>query len=228
MRIPIKSRWAAFGTHLTISFIIFIVLTMIILFKWYPGAYKYLGGIEAIFLIAGVDLTIGPIMTLLIFDINKKGLKSDLAIIACMQISALIYGAWSVEQGRPLIQVLSYDGIYVISKSDLAKKPNLAKFASNENYPFPIEVYLDLPQNTKDISIIEVLSNIVDGVPLQHKHEFYVKFRNHSEPDLPILNDSNHDIVHHCFLVEVNYRDIISKACISKSTGKIEYIQNQS
>ena len=50
----------------------------------------------------GVDIILGPILTFIIYQKNKKSLKFDLFIIACIQISAIGYGVYSMYGGRPV------------------------------------------------------------------------------------------------------------------------------
>ena len=53
LAIMVKTRYAAFGIHLAISFVLFILLASIIRFFWYPGIlFSTEGGWEGIKLIA--------------------------------------------------------------------------------------------------------------------------------------------------------------------------------
>lgn len=107
----INNRWQAFAVHLVISVIIFIALAYLI-YRWYPGVlFQYDGGLEGIQLIAGVDLVIGPLLTLLVFNRAKKSLKMDLTIIGALQILCLVGGMWTVYQTRP-VAVVYADGAF--------------------------------------------------------------------------------------------------------------------
>lgn len=76
-----KNRYQAFAVHLLISFVLFVFLASIIYFIWYPGfLFWAAGGIDGMKLIAGVDLVIGPFLTLCLYRVGKKGLKFDMAI----------------------------------------------------------------------------------------------------------------------------------------------------
>lgn len=78
MQLLVKNRFQAFGIHLLISFILFLFLAAIIKFFWYPGLlFETEGGWEGIKLIAGVDLVIGPLLTLIVYNIKKPELKQD-------------------------------------------------------------------------------------------------------------------------------------------------------
>jgi hypothetical protein len=48
-----------------------------------------------------VDVTIGPLITLIIFVPGKRGLAFDLVVIALLQLAALSYGVWVLYESRP-------------------------------------------------------------------------------------------------------------------------------
>lgn len=84
------SRFKAFSIHFAISFAIFLILLYFILFQWYPQPlFSTDGGWRIIRIIVGVDLVLGPLLTLIVFKAGKPGLKFDLTIIAFLQITAL-------------------------------------------------------------------------------------------------------------------------------------------
>ena len=66
------NRFGAFAVHLGISLIIFIILGYLILFHWYPDFFFTSdGGWQGIRIVAFVDLVLGPVLTLVVFN-NKK------------------------------------------------------------------------------------------------------------------------------------------------------------
>ena len=71
------NRWQAFSIHLCISSVIFVTLLFIIVAFWYPGVFIYLGGWLGIKIVAAVDMVLGPLLTLIIFNPAKKKLKID-------------------------------------------------------------------------------------------------------------------------------------------------------
>ena len=59
------SRFSAFSIHFGISLLIFAALSAVILLVWYPGYFFELdGGWEGLRIIIGVDLVLGPLLTL--------------------------------------------------------------------------------------------------------------------------------------------------------------------
>ena len=97
------NRYQAFAIHMAMSLVIFVVLLICITQYWYPGILFDTGnGWKAIALIVSIDLILGPLLTLIIFNPKKSSLKFDLWVIALVQIAALAYGTWTIHSSRPL------------------------------------------------------------------------------------------------------------------------------
>lgn len=96
------NRYQAFAVHMAISLVIFFILLVCITQYWYPGILFDTGnGWKAIGIIIGIDLILGPLLTLIVFNHNKSSLKFDLWVIALVQTAALAYGTWTIHQTRP-------------------------------------------------------------------------------------------------------------------------------
>ena len=100
------TRLKAFASHLGISLVIFIVLLYLIIFIWYPPPFFSTdGGWQGIRIIIGVDLVLGPLLTLIVFKPGKPGLKFDLTMIGLIQAGALTWGIWTVHHQRAIVAV---------------------------------------------------------------------------------------------------------------------------
>ena len=114
------SRWRASGIHLLLSIAIAAAVLAFMLSVWYPGPlFEAAGGSRLIFILVGVDVTLGPLITLIIFKSGKPGLKFDLAVIALVQLSALAYGMHTVYLARPVYLVFTKDRFELVSAKDL-------------------------------------------------------------------------------------------------------------
>src|SRR5216110_724658 len=92
MRIP-NNRYRAALIHFGLSSIVAGAAFVVVYFLWYAEPlFEGAGGKQLFILLAGVDVTIGPLITLIIFKPGKPGLKFDLVVIAMMQLAALVYG----------------------------------------------------------------------------------------------------------------------------------------
>lgn len=114
------TRWQASGLHLLISTAVAVAVLALMLSLWYPGPlFDAAGGNDLLFLLIGVDVVVGPLITLVIFRSGKRGLKFDLAVIGALQISALVYGMHAVYLGRPAFIVFVNDQFQMVSAAQL-------------------------------------------------------------------------------------------------------------
>ena len=96
-------RLKFFLSHLSISFLIALLVIGVVFIVWYPSPLATAVGVTHIFLmLLAIDVVIGPILGLLVYKEGKKSLKFDLTVIILLQLSALFYGIYSIEQGRPV------------------------------------------------------------------------------------------------------------------------------
>jgi len=98
-----KPRVRAALIHLTLSAAIAALVFLPLYFYWYPDVlFESAGGRDLFFLIVSVDVTIGPLITLIIFKPGKWGLLFDLVVIGILQSAALTYGVWVLFESRPV------------------------------------------------------------------------------------------------------------------------------
>lgn len=113
-------RLKAFLLHLTISILIALLALLIVFRLWYPAPLHEALGVTHIFLLLLlVDVTLGPLMTLLVYKAGKRTLTMDLTIIAALQLTALGYGFWNVVEGRPAWIVYNADRFDVVTVVDI-------------------------------------------------------------------------------------------------------------
>src|SRR5262245_30915782 len=97
------SRWKAAGIHLLLSAAIAAAVVIFMLTVWYYWPlFEAAGGSRLILILVGVDVTLGPLITLIVFKSGKKSLKFDLTVIALFQVAALIYGIYTFYLARPV------------------------------------------------------------------------------------------------------------------------------
>lgn len=115
------SRYRAAGLHLGMSAVIGVVAVAVMLLAWYPGEYfRISGGSMLVLIMVGVDVGLGPLITLIIFNPAKRRLLLlDLAFIALVQLTALVYGGWIMFEARPAYAVFVVDRFDVVNVLDL-------------------------------------------------------------------------------------------------------------
>ena len=98
-------RIRASGIHLGLSLLMAVLAGALVFGVWYPYPYREISGGRELFLIlVAVDVILGPLITLAIFNRAKpwSELRRDLAVVVLLQIGALGYGMWTVFAARPV------------------------------------------------------------------------------------------------------------------------------
>ena len=177
------SRWKIPLTHLAISAVIAIAVLVLMLLLWYPyPLFEAVGGRQVLLILLGVDVTLGPLVTLIIFNTKKsrKALVFDLTVIALLQLSALGYGMSVVFQARPVFVVFSKDSFDLVTANMLSGK-DIAK-AGNPDYrslPLtgPVYVYSEMPTDIKERN--EVSLSAFAGKDLPQFPQYYRPYAEH-------------------------------------------------
>jgi len=176
------SRWKASLIHLSLSATIAASVIAMMLLLWYrPPFFSALGGYHVLLILLGVDVTIGPLITLIIFDLKKtrRALLFDFSVIAFLQITALAYGMSVVFEGRPVFIVFSRDSFDLVTANmlndaDLAKtKPEFQSLPKTG----PIYVYSEMPSNIAERN--EVVLSGLSGKDLPQFPQYYQPYAEH-------------------------------------------------
>jgi len=117
-----RTRLRAAAIHLTLSGAIAIVVALVTLSLWYPGAFAGMAGGRSLFkLVVAVDVVMGPLLTLVVFNTAKprRELVRDMAVIGTLQIAALAYGLDVLFQARPVALVFEVDRFRVIAANEV-------------------------------------------------------------------------------------------------------------
>jgi len=115
-----SKRKLFFIKHLSVSILIALIIIGVVFFVWYPSPLATAVGVTQIFLMMlAIDVIVGPVLGLLVYKEGKKTLKIDLSIIIALQISALGYGIYSIEQGRPVWVAYNVDRFELVRKNEM-------------------------------------------------------------------------------------------------------------
>ncbi len=136
------TRYTAFAVHLGISLVIFVALLLVVVFDWYRfPLFAIEGGWRGSQIIAGCDIVLGPLLTLIVFKPGKPSLKFDMSVIAFIQVAALVSGTWITYAQRPLLMVYAEERFHILSDSTVGMAGINAEQISNyRNTPYPLAV----------------------------------------------------------------------------------------
>ena len=114
------SRWKAAAIHVSISALIGLVSATLIFFVWYPHPYGQAAGADKlVLLLLGVDIVLGPLLTLIVFRAGKWGMRFDLTVIGIAQACAFLYGTSVIVRARPAFIVANVDRFSLVTANDI-------------------------------------------------------------------------------------------------------------
>jgi hypothetical protein len=142
------NRFGAFLIHMGISLVIFAALAALVVYIWYPDFFFTTdGGWQGIRIIVLVDLVLGPLLTLVVFDRRKPELKRDLTMIGVFQATCLIAGTYVVYSERPLALVYVDGHFYSMSAGAYEEAGVPVPDLSTLPGPYPKRVVVDIPDD---------------------------------------------------------------------------------
>lgn len=171
-----KDRLRAGAVHLGLSALVALGAVAVIFLLWYPESLAQTQGVSRLVLVLiAVDVTIGPLITVLIFNRAKKSLPFDLAVIACLQLGALLYGLHAIFIARPAIIAYNVDRFDVVPALDVEPQSlEKAQAAGKPGLPWwgPRIVYAQLPDDREARTSL-LFSAAIGGPDLPQMAEWY-------------------------------------------------------
>lgn len=150
----------------------------LVFFIWYPAPFAKAVGVTHIFLMMlAIDVIVGPVLGLFVYKEGKKSLKFDLTIIIAIQISALLYGIYSIEQGRPVWIVYSVDRFELVRKNEIILenithvKPQFQQVSWFKPQFVAMQFAPNMQQRNDDM-----FTEVFGGISLAQRPERYVDF----------------------------------------------------
>ncbi len=176
------SRWKAATIHLSISIVVGLLVFALLFFVWFPQPYfDAAGGEHLILVLLGVDLVLGPMLTLILFKSGKRGMLFDLCMIGLLQSAALFYGMYVIAESRPVFIVAAVDRFNVVAAADIdptdlaeGMKPEFRSFSWTG--PRLVAVHLPPPGKART----KLMFQGPMGKDVQEYPKYYVDYRQES------------------------------------------------
>ena len=166
-----------FLSHLIISISLALLVIGLVFFIWYPSPLTTAVGVTHIFLmLLVIDVILGPLLGLLVYKEGKKTLKLDLSVIILIQIAALCYGVFSIEQGRPAWLVYNVDRFELVRKNELVDT-NIQQAQQQFQQPSWFKPQYVATEFAKDIQQRndEMFAEVLGGISIAQRPERYVE-----------------------------------------------------
>jgi len=172
------TRYKAFAIHLLGSILVLSVIFLLIKVVWYPGTlFTFAAGFDLLRLIVIVDLVIGPLIMLVIFNPKKKYIKLDIAILLLCQIGFMAYGCWTMFVARPVYFAFADNSFYLVRANEIDKK-DLAQVKDQRFKQIPL--WGPIVVGTKEPDDVKIRNDIVlsslAGMGIQDLPQYFVPY----------------------------------------------------
>jgi hypothetical protein len=117
-----REKFIASSVHLSVTLLLAGCAAALIFWVWFPDPLQtMLGGWKLFGLVVGCDITLGPLISLVIYNSKKsrRELITDYSIVGFVQVAALVYGVWVVSNSRPAFIVFCKDRLEVITAKEI-------------------------------------------------------------------------------------------------------------
>jgi len=174
------TRWKASSLHLLLSVALFVLVAGLLLVSWRPREYLHATGAgDLLLVLAAVHLTLGPLLTLIVFRSGKRGLKFDLCVIGMVQIAALAYGVSVLSKSRPVFLVAVPDEFVLVSAAEVSDADLTAGQQERfrvRSWTGPSLVAAEMPNDPKEKSALAF--SALSGRDLQNLPKYYRDYGN--------------------------------------------------
>lgn len=171
-------RLRYFSLHLLASSTLAFIVLILVFWLWYPSPLASAVGVTSIFLILlGVDVVLGPLLTLLVAKEGKKSLRFDLAVIVAVQLAAFLYGMSVVAAGRPVWIVFAKDRFDLVQAHEIEQQ-NIEKADAQfqtVSWFGPRWAAARLPANTDELNDL-IFESVAGGADLPYRPDLYVSY----------------------------------------------------
>jgi hypothetical protein len=173
-----RHRLRAALIHLSLSAAVAAAVFVPLYFLWYPDVlFESAGGRDLFLLIVGVDVTVGPLITAIVFVPGKWGLKFDLVVIGLLQSMALAYGVHVLFEARPVYIVFVKDRFELVRanqfpEGELGKGE--AKGYDRLSWSGPKIVAARLPTDPREQ--LDMMISGIGGADVQLFPRYYVAY----------------------------------------------------
>jgi hypothetical protein len=125
-----------------------------------------------------VDVVLGPLITLAIFDRRKPGreLIRDLTVVGLIQLAALGYGLWSVFVARPVHLVFEYSRFVVVHAVDVPQDSLGQAPANLQNLPLMGPTLLTLRPFKDNNEKVNATLAALQGATLSARPDFWQSY----------------------------------------------------
>ena len=186
-----KNKLKASIIHLLLSIVLVSLITASIIYFWYPTEYLGITNFKGIaLLIISIDLVLGPLLTFVVFNPEKKSLRFDLAVVVAIQLSALAYGVNALYQTHPLFITYNHGSFNLIHANEVT--PENAKYDEFKvsKLASPQMAFAKMPDDPEKRTEIMMGVDLKGEPDIDKRTEYYEPYEKHLDTILEASLDA--------------------------------------
>ena len=168
------SRLRLFQIRLAASAALLLLVFALVRLLWYPGAYFTISGVSTQFwILVGVVMAVGPVLSTFVYKPAKKSLVMDLGILAAVELAAVIVAAAILFQGRPYFAVFAVDRFEAVALGEISGldvSPDLLVGQTGQRQRL---VYAELPEDPDILSTLINETVLLGMADIDRRPEFW-------------------------------------------------------
>lgn len=177
-RLSNLNRYQAFGLHFLASATVITCIFAFVKLVWYPHQlFEVANGFELLKILVLVDLILGPLIMLVIFNPKKKSLKLDVTIVLICQLAFLAYGVWSLYTVRP-VYLAFVEKQFVLVKANEIEDNDIAQIQLEQFKHFPLlgPVFVGTKAPESEKKREEILFAGLGNMGIENLPQYYVDY----------------------------------------------------
>ena len=165
--------------HFAISLLVAAVLALLLFGLWYPSPYRALmGSFKLFWLVVGVDVCCGPLLTFILSDPAKKRRERwlDYSLVVLIQIGAFAYGVHGVYVARPVVLAFETDRLRALAPLDI-KRDELA-LAPPQYRQLPRRGVLEVAtrRSRGGTDTVDAVTGALDGYDIGQRPSWWIPY----------------------------------------------------
>jgi len=172
------NRYKASFIHFLCSAVVLAAVFLLVRLIWYPGGlFEGASGTDLLVILVAVDVVLGPIITLVIFNPKKASLKFDMAVVVLCQISFMLYGVWAIFSARPVYVAFVANNFYMVTANEI--DPEDQKKVENQLFqslPVLGPEFVGTRTPTDPNVIRSIIAVTPHGMGLQNLPQYFVPY----------------------------------------------------
>ncbi len=141
---------------------------------WYPAAYFAISGVSRqLWVLVGVVVVVGPVLSAFVYKPGKKSLAMDLGILAAVEIAALVVASVLIFQGRPYFAVFAVDRFEAVALPEVSGLEIPAALIKSQPDQDQRLIYAQLPEDPERMSALIDETVFLGMADIDRRPEFW-------------------------------------------------------